>query len=253
MSTSTNGSTTIIIPGRETQVIPGIVLTKSAVIASFAGDIDLGSMESSEVVDGNDVTITFSNRTGTKGSDIHVAGDLVINGDVSITATKIIIPGREAQTIPGASLSKQDVVSAFVGTVDLNSMECETALEDGVKVFTFSNRTGTKGQVNVLAEMMKLLQQASAGTAVVEDEEDYEDEEDDFEADEYEDDDQQLVNTRIIIPGRETVNIAGLVMDATMVKNSFSGTIDLSSYNVEEIEDGDTLEVRFTARTGTKG
>jgi hypothetical protein len=251
-TTGTNGSTTIIIPGRETQTIPGVILTKADVIASFAGDINLSSMESSETKNGDSVTITFSNRTGTKGNDIYVAGDLVLNGDVTINSTRIEIPGREAQVIPGV-MSKNDILAAFSGTVDLGSMECNDSVSGDTQVFTFSNRTGTKGNVDSFKAIMDLIQAAAAQASApaVEEEEEDEFEEEGFEEDE--DDFVELKNTKITIPGRETIVLKDLVMDATMVKNSFSGQIDLSGYNVEEIEQGDTLEVRFTARTGTKG
>lgn len=232
-------STTIIIPGRETQTINGLKLSKADVIASFAGDIDLSSMESSETSNGDAVTITFRNRTGTKGSDINIA----VSGDLVINNTRVIIPGREAQTISGIALSIDDVVSAFAGDVDLSRLDSRESVDGDTRTITFSNRTGTKGQVNII----EAIARAVADAAPVEDEED-----DDF-YEEGEDDDVELVNTRIIIPGRETQTIMGMVLDSTQVKESFQGDIDLSSYDVSETEIGNTLEVRFTARTGTKG
>ena len=228
-------STTIIIPGRETQVIPGLELTKENVIASFAGEIDLSGMTSTESRDEDGVTITFANRTGTKGTDITIN----IAGDVNIVGTRIEIPGRETQTIPGVSMGRAEVIAAFAGDLDLGTMNCEESLEDDYQVITFSNRTGTKGAVNIGDAIAAALR----GTEEVEPE-DFEDEEDDY---------IELSNTRISIPGRETQTIPGIVLDAQMVRESFSGDIDLSGYAVEEVEDGDTLVVTFSARTGTKG
>lgn len=258
---STSVSTTIIIPGRETQTIPGLNLSKSDVIASFAGDIDLGQMTATETNEGGNVTIAFANKTGTKGSDVivNVAGDVIIN-------TRIEIPGREAQLIPGVVMTPVDVRAAFAGEIELGGMDCTEACEGTTNVISFANKTGTKGQTNVLAaifEAVQAAQVAQAGQITTEvgytaepvedlsDEDDFFDEEDE---DEYiETAAPALTNTRIVIPGREAQVIPGIVLDAQMVKDSFSGEIDLSGYNVEEIERGNTLEVIFTARTGTKG
>lgn len=259
-------STTIIIPGRETQTIPGMVMTASEVIASYSGTIDLSGMTHTEERTGDGITITFANRTGTKGSGVNVES-LTINveGDV-IVNTRIEMPGREAVTLPGQVLDAGQVIAAYTGTVDLSGYNHAEEVEGDTQVIRFTNRTGTKGQTNLLDVITQALAaQAVTGTtsessntsidlskgfaaepAYVESVED------DFVAD-YDDEPEELVNTRILIPGREAQFIPGMVMDATMVRDSFSGTIDLSGYTVEEVEDGDTLEVRFTARTGTKG
>lgn len=265
ISTTSTTSTTIIIPGRETQVINGLTLSKADVVASFAGDIDLGQMVATETKDGGNVTIAFANRTGTKGSNgvtinidslnIQADGDIVVN-------TRIEIPGREAQVIPGIVMAQADVRAAFAGEIDLGGMVCNECADGDTQVISFANRTGTKGQVDLLDLIFKAVQAQAAQNvaapapaapsntyAVMQDEDEDEFEEDDL-SDEY---DVQLLNTRIVIPGREAQIIQGIVLDAQMVKDSFSGEIDLSGYNVEEVDNGDTLDVIFTARTGTKG
>ena len=243
-----SASTTIIIPGRETQTIPGLTLSKADVIASFAGDIDLSRMVATESRDDNGVTISFANKTGTKGSDVTVNIDNVnISGDVVVN-TRIEIPGREAQIIPGLVMKPNDVRAAFAGEVDLGGMVCTESQERDCHVISFANRTGTKGQVNIMDVIFQAVQDAQ--TSRDESEDEFEDELTDFED---EDLDVVVSNTRIFIPGREAQVIPGIVLDAQMVKNTFAGEIDLSGYNVEEVERGDTLDVIFTARTGTKG
>lgn len=240
-------NTIISIPGREVQTIPGFTMTADDVISSFAGTIDLSSFAVSETTNDNgDAVITFSTRTGTKGHDVSVnIENLNVSGDLVINATRIEIPGREAQVIPNANMSAGDVVAAFAGTLDLNQYESSESYDDGIKVVRFATRTGTKGsggQVDI-SDIFRALSGQVATTAptpeVVE--------EDEYPA-------VALRNTRIIIPGREVQDLPGMVLDASQVRSSFSGSLDLSGYDVEEndLEDG-TLEVRFTARTGTKG
>lgn len=244
-----SASTTIVIPGRETQTIPGLVMTKSDVIAAYAGDIDLSNMVATEeTAETGGTTITFANKTGTKGNDIYVSGDLnlSVEGDVVVNNTRIVIPGREAQIIPGLAMSKSDVVAAYAGDMDLSGMNCAECVEGDTAVITFSNKTGTKGQTNLLDAIFAAVAEQSAQASVETPEEDDEDFEDD-------EDEVVLRNTLIMIPGREAQRVPGIVMDAQLVKDSFSGDIDLSGYDVEEVDNGDTLEVRFTARTGTKG
>lgn len=242
-------STTIVIPGRETQTIPGLTLSKSDVIASFAGDIDLSQMVATESREEGNVTISFANRTGTKGADVYVSGDLNIQveGDLVINSTRIDIPGRESQTIPGMVLGRSDVISAFASELDLAGMDCNECDEGEVRVFSFANRTGTKGQVNLIDAIMAAVNASNAQQQV----EDFSPE--DLEEELDDEDEELLVNTNIEIPGREAQLIRGIVLDAQMVKDSFSGEIDLSGYDVEEVERGDTLHVIFKARTGTKG
>ena len=241
-----SASTTIIIPGRETQTIPGLTLSKADVIASFAGDIDLSRMVATESREGEGVVISFANKTGTKGSDVTVNIDNVnISGNV-IVNTRIEIPGREAQIIPGLVMTQDDVRAAFAGEVDLAGMNCTESQERDCHVISFANRTGTKGQTNIMSAIFQAVQdaQANQGATVEDYEEEYPEEEEE---------EVVLSNTRIYIPGREVQLIPGIVLDAQMVKNTFAGEIDLSGYNVEEIDRGDTLDVVFTARTGTKG
>lgn len=247
--TNTTASTTIIIPGRETQVINGLTLGKAEIIASFAGDIDLSGFVATETRDGSNVTVAFANRTGTKGNDIYVTGDLnlQVEGDVVINSTRIEIPGREAQVIPGLRMSQSDVRASFAGEIDLAAMNCSESTDGDTHVISFANRTGTKGTTNVLSAIFAAVEEAQATQAREAAEAELEEEYDEFEEDE------TLVNTRVSIPGREDLVIRGMVLDAQMVKDSFSGDIDLSGYNVEEIENGNTLDVVFTARTGTKG
>ncbi|CAL9988555.1 hypothetical protein VPHD69_0307 [Vibrio phage D69] len=257
-----SASTTIVIPGRETQTIPGLVMTKSDVIAAYAGDIDLSNLVATEESDSSGATtITFANKTGTKGNDIYVSGDLnlSVDGDVNINNTRIVIPGREAQTIPGIVMGQADVRAAFAGEIELGGMDCVECVEGDTAVITFANKTGTKGQTNLLSAIFAAVEeqtrQEQASVDVAADEDEFEDE-DDFLEDEGDFGNEERVvlrNTLISIPGREAQTVPGIVMDAQMVKDSFAGDIDLSGYNVEETEVGDTLEVRFSARTGTKG
>lgn len=239
-------NTIISIPGRETQTISGLSLTKSQVIASFAGDIDLSGMDATETTSGDTTTIAFSNRTGTKGNDVtvnienvNVSGDLVVN-------TRILIPGREAQVIPGIKMTGSQVIAAYATDLDLSSMELSEYDESSEHVVAFTTRTGTKGaDIN---DIFNAIQSASnvtvsagnvtagpapeaATTSAA-----------------------PQPGTTIVIPGREDQFIPDMVLDAQMVKDSFSSEIDLSGYNVEETDQGNgRMEVRFTARTGTKG
>lgn len=242
-------NTIISIPGREVQTIPGFTMTADDVISSFAGTIDLSSFAVSETTnDSGDAVITFSTRTGTKGHDVNVTiENLNVSGDLVINATRIEIPGREAQVIPNANMSASDVVAAFAGTLDLNQYESSESYDESIKVVRFSTRTGTKGsggQVDISEIFRALSGQVATAAAptpeVVVEEDEYTP--------------VTLHNTRIIIPGREVQDLPGMVLDASQVRSSFSGSLDLSGYDVEEndLEDG-TLEVRFTARTGTKG
>lgn len=247
-STSTSTSTIIVIPGREDQTIPGLVMNAADIRSAFAGDIDLSSMTDSTNELNGVTTVTFANRTGTKGNDIYIAGDLnlSVEGDVIINNTRIEIPGREAQVIPGLVMASAEVRAAFASDIDLSGLECAECVEGDTAVITFSNRTGTKGQTDLLAAIFAAVESRQLA---VDAEEEAEEEEEHYEEEEYED----LTSTRIVIPGREDQFIQGIVLDAQMVKDSFSGEIDLSGYDVEEIEYGNVLEVRFTARTGTKG
>lgn len=238
-------NTTIIIPGRETQTIPGLVMTKQAVVASFAGTVDLSGMESSETREGDDVTFTFKNRTGTKGSGMSVNIENLnvnVDGDLVVNSTRIEVPGREAQVLDGYVMSADEVISAFAGSVNLSGMDHTEEDVDGVRVVSFKNRTGTKGSTVNINDIFAALQ-GSQNEAIASSDEIEEEEEDEVE----------LANTRITIPGRQDQVITGMVMDSQIIKESFAGTIDLSGYDVEETENGDTLEVRFSARTGTKG
>lgn len=257
-------STTIIIPGRETQVISGVTMSASDVIAAYSGTIDLSGMTSSEERTGDGITITFANRTGTKGNGlsaenitINVEGDVIVN-------TRIEMPGREAVVIPGQVLDAGEVIAAYTGTIDLSGYNHSEEHDGDTQVIRFANRTGTKGTTNLVDVIAQALAtqaaQASQNTTPSVDLSKgfvaapaYEESVDDDFVDDYEEEFEELVNTRIFIPGREAQFIPGMVMDATMVRDSFSGTLDLSGYTVEEVEVGDTLEVRFTARTGTKG
>lgn len=245
-------STTIIIPGREAQVISGLAMTAADVRAAYAGDIDLSNMNESTETSGEMTTITFANKTGTKGNDIIV--NVNVDGDIVVNNTRIEIPGREAQTIPGLVMTPADVRAAFAGDVDLTGMNVQEAVDGDTQVITFANRTGTKGQTNLLSAIFAAVQEAETQQRATVDAE--ADNVEEYLANEYfEDTDEtpELTSTRIVIPGREDQFIQGIVLDAQMVKDSFSGEIDLSGYNVEEIENGSTLEVRFSARTGTKG
>ena len=256
-------NTTIIIPGREAQVINGLVMSPADVVAAYAGDISLSGMtnSTSTSADGS-ITITFANKTGTKGNtlnvetlNIQVDGDLVIN-------TRIVIPGREAIVLQDVVLQPADVIAAFAGDINLSGMDYASSVERNDQVITFSNKTGTKGTVDMMAALLAAIQaspsaQAQLNAAVAPTAATLAAEwpEDDFEDEEEEDEEEivQLRNTRIVIPGREDQLINGIVLDAQMVKDSFSGELDLSGYDVSETEFGATLEVRFSARTGTKG
>lgn len=256
-------NTTIIIPGREAQVINGLVMSPADVVAAYAGDISLSGMtnSTSTSADGS-ITITFANKTGTKGNtlnvetlNIQVDGDLVIN-------TRIVIPGREAIVLQDVVLQPADVIAAFAGDINLSGMDYASSVERNDQVITFSNKTGTKGTVDMMAALLAAIQaspsaqaQLSAAVAPTAATLAAEWPEDDFEDEEEEDEEEfvQLRNTRIVIPGREDQLINGIVLDAQMVKDSFSGELDLSGYDVSETEFGATLEVRFSARTGTKG
>lgn len=259
-------NTTIIIPGREAQVINGLVMSPADVVAAYAGDISLSGMtnSTSTSADGS-ITITFANKTGTKGNtlnvetlNIQVDGDLVIN-------TRIVIPGREAIVLQDVVLQPADVIAAFAGDINLSGMDYASSVERNDQVITFSNKTGTKGTVDMMAALLAAIQASpsaqaqlsaavapTAATLAAEWPEEEEEEEEFFE-EEIEEEIVQLRNTRIVIPGREDQLINGIVLDAQMVKDSFSGELDLSGYDVSETEFGATLEVRFSARTGTKG
>ena len=257
-------STTIVIPGRETQTIPGLVMTKSDVISAFAGDINLSGMDATETKEGDSVTITFANKTGTKGNDIIINAEVLnvnVEGDVVVN-TRIEIPGRETLEIPGMVMTPSDVRAAFAGDVDLTGMTVNEETRDDFKVITFANKTGTKGTETLMSVIMAAVEQATAEQATAGS--DPFNEVDSISATEAvsmveaasimeEEVDVALTSTRIIIPGREDQFIPGMLLDAQQVKDSFSGELDLSGYDVEEIESGSTLEVRFTARTGTKG
>lgn len=248
-------STTIVIPGRETQVIPEIEMSKSDVIAAFAGDINLGNMTATETRDESGVTITFANKTGTKGNDVVINTEVLnvsVEGDVVVNNTRIEIPGREAQVIPGLVMTPSDVQAAFAGDVDLSGMTFSEEDLGDTHLISFANRTGTKGQTNLMQAIVAAVQQAQEESTALAQEEApvaVAQEETSVAVEET----LELNSTRIVIPGREDQVIEDIVLDAQMVKDSFSGEIDLSGYNVEEVENGNTLEVRFTARTGTKG
>lgn len=221
--------TTIIIPGREAQTIPGMALGVDDVVAAFAGQIDLKNYESQVAQEETGPVITFANRTGTKGNGMQVINEAGSNP----VFTTIIIPGREAQTIPGMALGVDDVVAAFAGQIDLKNYESSVATEDTGPVITFSNRTGTKGN-----DLFDVLSQALASTATVEEEPAAP---------------AGPTGTKILIPGREAQVIPGMLMDAEQVKGAYAGQIDLSAYNVDVSVDGDFQVVTFTNRTGTKG
>lgn len=215
--------TTIIIPGREAQTIPGMELGVDDVVAAFAGQIDLRNYESSVATEETGPVITFSNRTGTKGNDLFdVLSQALASTAVEEpaapagpTGTKILIPGREAQTIPGMLMDAEQVKAAYQGQIDLSAYNVDVQVDGEFQVVTFTNRTGTKGAVL--------------------------------------DDSAALKHTKIVIPGREAQVISNMVLDASGVKAAYAGQIDLSAYNVEETEDGETLVVTFSNRTGTKG
>ncbi len=237
-------NTTIIIPGQNARTIDNMVLDKATVVSSY-NQLDLSSMQHTETfaADGS-VTHSFQNRVGTKG-----AGDVNI-GTINVTNTIINIPGRPAQTLSNTVLTAAQVVEAFTGTLDLSRYESHET-DDGLNhVVTFQNRVGTKGNLN-LDEQLAMIESARQNIL-----------------------DQQaaaaapaasvsiepaavapigLVNTMIRIPGRPDSVISGMVLDAELVRQNYSDSLDLSNFSAEEVENGDTLEIHFSARTGTKG
>ena len=143
----------------------------------------------------------------------------------TVSNTTIVIPGRPAQTINGMVLSKEDIVGSFAGDIDLGSMTCITTTEGDSKVFSFANRTGTKGagdtnniagDVNITIGELKM-------------------------------------NTTIVIPGRPAQTIEGMALSKADIIGSFAGDIDLGSMACTETTEGDTKVVSFANRTGTKG
>jgi len=159
--------------------------------------------------------------------------------------TRIQIPGREDQVLPGMTLTEDQVVASFAGTVDLSSYESSTSTVNGETVISFTNRTGTKGSGDADAFLSMVLSQIAGASPEVTSV--------DFTKEEAEPEEVELVNTLIKIPGREAQTIPGMVMDTAQVRAAFSGSVDLSSYDSSETEEGDTLVIEFTNRTGTKG
>ena len=60
-------NTEIRIPGREVQVIRGMVLSSAQVISNYSGRIDLNAFTSNTYVSGDTQVVEFTQRSGTKG------------------------------------------------------------------------------------------------------------------------------------------------------------------------------------------
>jgi hypothetical protein len=63
----------------------------------------------------------------------------------TITSTVVHIPGRDARTLDGMDLSKEDAARQFDSAFQTSSMDVRDETIDGVRHIYFSRRTGTKG------------------------------------------------------------------------------------------------------------
>lgn len=138
-----------------------------------------------------------------------------VEGNLIVNNTRIIVQGREDIVLEG-DMTLEEVTSALSGVVNVGTMDVKEEVIDTDRVVTYSPKVGTKG---------------------------WEEDEDDF----------VQQNTHIFIEGREDKFLPNTVMDAQQASAFFEGQINLSSMDVEEVENGDTLEIRYTVRTGTKG
>lgn len=63
----------------------------------------------------------------------------------SIRSTVVHIPGRDARTLDGMDLSKEDAARQFDSAFQTASMDVREEAIDGVRHLYFTRRTGTKG------------------------------------------------------------------------------------------------------------
>ncbi len=63
----------------------------------------------------------------------------------SIRSTVVHIPGRDARTLDGMDLSKEDAARQFDSAFQTASMDSRDETIDGVRHIYFTRRTGTKG------------------------------------------------------------------------------------------------------------
>ena len=63
----------------------------------------------------------------------------------SIRSTVIYIPGRDARTIDGIDMTKEDAARQFDSAFQTASMDVRDEVVDGVRHIHFTRRTGTKG------------------------------------------------------------------------------------------------------------
>jgi hypothetical protein len=111
--------------------IPGD-MAPEAVINAYSDTIQgLRNMEHTTTIVGDQKTITFKPRTGTKGA-------------ITVTRIDVVSVGQEF-TIPG-DMSPEAVVNAYSSTIQgLGNMQADVRIEGSQKTITFRPRTGTKG------------------------------------------------------------------------------------------------------------
>lgn len=63
----------------------------------------------------------------------------------TIRSTVVHIPGRDARTLDGMDLSKEDAARQFDSAFQTASMDVRDEEVDGVRHIYFTRRTGTKG------------------------------------------------------------------------------------------------------------
>ncbi|HET8686718.1 MAG TPA: hypothetical protein VFM18_08645 [Methanosarcina sp.] len=121
----------VIVPTDDEYRVPGDWTPEMVVNAYRAQLPGLASMVSTSSVSGDTKTITFNQRTGTKGA---------------VTDTNIVIVSTDdTYNVPG-DWTPEMVVNAYRDQIPgLASMSSDVSVSGSVKTITFRPRTGTKG------------------------------------------------------------------------------------------------------------
>ena len=128
-------NTVIVIVSTDSEYkIPGD-FSPEQIVANYAASIPgIGNMVAEVTVDGNEKTVTFKPRTGSKGS---------------VTTTFITIVSTDSEyRIPG-DFSPEQVVANYAASIPgIGNMVAEVTVAGDEKTITFKPRTGSKGAVS---------------------------------------------------------------------------------------------------------
>jgi hypothetical protein len=129
-------NTVIIIVSTDSEYkIPGD-FSPEQIVANYSSSIPgIGNMVAEVTVDGNEKTVTFKPRTGSKGA---------------VSETFIVIVSTDSEyKIPGDFSPEQIVANYSASIPGIGNMVAEVEVAGDVKTVTFKPRTGSKGMLMV--------------------------------------------------------------------------------------------------------